>query len=176
MGIQSSFDIRAGVGYPGMVAREYPHFTQNFRITLPGATDYMKPGDLLVRDRTSNQYTWKDNNNDDQVIVGILTGNFDDVRAQVTGGDDEVRFFTGAEVSCIIEGIVWVTAGATVAWGNEVSFSAGTRKYGLPSGGSSITRASMPNRRLICINPDGAVDEGLMMVQLSGFAIGTVRS
>lgn len=174
MGIQSSFDIRANEGFPGMIALEYPHLAQNFQLTLANANAYMKPGDVLVR--KNDTYTQKSQGDDDVLIVGILTSNFDDVRAVVTNDDDEVRFHTGDEVSCIIEGVVWVTAGAIVDWGNEVSFSAGTRKYGLPAGGSSITKASAPNRRIICLEPDGAVDEGLMKVLLSGFVFGNLRA
>ena len=127
MSVQLSYAINPDAGFQGLLAEpSSPHRTDSGVIQVGGSiTRAPRPGDAVYYNTTENAFEVPTSGAQSLLVNGILTYRKD----QVANADSIVEFADGDEVEIITVGVIWLTAGGAVEYGNQVEYQRGDYKW-----------------------------------------------
>lgn len=154
--IQQTYNVNPGRGFPGLLAEpSAPHRTDSGVLHVPTNGTVPKPGMALYYDAAQNAFRLPTDAATTRAVVGILSYRKDDV----ANASQQVVFKDKDEIELITVGVVWVTAGGAVEYGQQVVWQHGDQKWDALARVTTI--ATMHSLPIFSVNRFAVADGGL---------------
>ena len=123
MGIQSTYSINPGLGYPGGIARPNEPMAIDLGRFVGSGT--ISPGMAVRYDRTNNGFVLPTTVATSRDFIGVVHYR----RSEVQTDEDEVQFVNGDDIEVGVMGTFWVRSSNAVVYGDRMAYDTSASQW-----------------------------------------------